>query len=316
MPDEPIPPEEPGIAVVGGTAPREPVRGRGRKRGRARFGSRGTSPTAAPANSGRTPRHARGAVGAERSATRPDAGTSPAGDVTPTGGATESPAPEEAVSEVSSSETAVGAGANADSGASDDFDSGRQSWTPPTRGRGAYRPGTVPTRLALLLGAVAVAAAVLALVFGILWSTAGSSDAQASQAKQVAQLFLLKFTNFKPSTIQSDFRALQSFATGNFAQQAAHNFGNVGLRQQLVQAQVQSKGTIQHIYVQSLNGDKAQVFAVVNQSYTNAQQVQAGNPMLQDVLRLEIDLAKVSGNWKISDVLVLSGPSSSTTPTR
>ncbi|HLI72581.1 MAG TPA: hypothetical protein VKU86_01790, partial [Acidimicrobiales bacterium] len=259
-----------------------------------------------PDGGGRTPRHARGAGGAgERAAPSAGTGTSSAGDVIPK----EDPAPDASASVVPSNELAD------DAGTSEEFDTGRRSWTPPTRGRGAYRPGTVPTRLAVLLGAVAIAASALAVVFGILWSTAGSGDAQASQAKQVAQLFLLKFTNFKPSTIQSDFRALQSFATGNFAQQAAHNFGNVGLRQQLVQAQVQSKGTIEHIYVQSLNGDKAQVFAVVNQSYTNAQQIQAGNPMLQDVLRLEIDLAQVSGAWKISDVLVLSGPTSATTPT-
>jgi hypothetical protein len=172
----------------------------------------------------------------------------------------------------------------------------------------------VPTSVAVALGVLAVAASVLAIVFGLEWSGLSSANDRASQAKGVATAFLIRFTNFTPSTVNTDFKSLQSFATGNFSKQAALNFGNAGLRQGLEQSQVVSKGTVRNSYVQALNGDKAQVYAVVDQYYTNAQLTHAGSPQIHDVLRLQISLADVSGTWKISDVMVLSGPSSAATP--
>jgi hypothetical protein len=190
----------------------------------------------------------------------------------------------------------------------------RQLWTPPRRGRGAYRPGTVPTALAVGLGALALVASVLAIVFALAWSNLNATAGASSDAKNVAAEFLRTFTNFQPNTIEVDFNSLQRLATGSFSKQATQYFGSPSLRRRLEGAGAQSTGRIRSIYVESLNGDRAQVYAVVDQTYTNAQIKQAGSPPVPDVLRLQINLAHVSGTWKISDATVLSGPSS-TTPT-
>jgi hypothetical protein len=197
-------------------------------------------------------------------------------------------------------------------GEADDADEDRSWWTPPQRGRGAYRPGTVPTWLAIGLGALALTASVLAIIFGLAWSNLDSTAGQATDAKNVASEFLTKFTNFQPSNIDADFSALQNLATGNFARQATQYFGSSSLRQRLAQAQAQSQGQIRNIYVEKLAGGKAQVYAVVDQTYTNAQIRQSGGSPVPDTLRLQINLTQVSGTWKISDVTVLSGPSSTT----
>ena len=313
MPEEVIPPEEPpGIAVVG-SSPREPVRPRGRKRRRARLRGtpRGTATVAPGSAAGASAAAASGAASVW---------------VTASGAPSElrgSPSPESDATSNTTTAPPTGAGpagraaagAAGEAGAADEADEAdedRSWWTPPRRGRGAYRPGTVPTWLAIGLAALAVTASVLAIIFGLAWSNLDSTAGQATDAKNVASEFLTKFTNFQPSNIDADFSALQNLATGNFARQATQYFGSSSLRQRLAQAQAQSQGQIRNIYVEKLAGGKAQVYAVVDQTYTNSQIRQSGGSPVPDTLRLQINLTQVSGTWKISDVTVLSGPPSAT----
>jgi hypothetical protein len=186
----------------------------------------------------------------------------------------------------------------------------RGGWSPPRRGRGARRPGTVPTRIAVVLALVALVALVAAVTFGLKWSALRAQAAQSATVQKVATTFLNDLTNFKPTTVDADFGALLSFASGDFAKQANQFFGS-DIRQKLEQAQAQSEGQVRNLYVQSLRGDNAQVYAVVDQTYVNSSISKSGGQPVPDVLRVVLSLSDVSGNWKISEVSVLQAPSSS-----
>ena len=193
------------------------------------------------------------------------------------------------------------------------FEEGRGEWRPPRRSRRARRPGTVPMRWAVALVVVAVAASAAAMSFGLKWSSLSDQAAQAASVRKVSSTFLTDLTNFKPTTVDADFSALLTFATGDFAHQANQFFGT-DIRQKLEQAQAQSEGQIRNLYVESLGGGKAEVFAVVDQTYVNTTISKGGGQPVPDVLRVELDLAQSAGIWKISEVSVLQAPSSSGTP--
>jgi hypothetical protein len=200
----------------------------------------------------------------------------------------------------------------ADAPAADAEDRGE--WRPPRRGGGARRPGTVPTRWAMALAVVALAASAAAATFAVKWSGLSDQAAQGATVKRVASTFLSDLTNFKPNTVDADFGALLTFATGAFARQANQFFGT-NIRQQLEQAQAQSEGQVRSLYVQSLGSGKAEVYGVVDQTYLNSTISKAGSQPNTDTLRVVLDLADVSGTWKISDVSVLQAPGSSSAAT-
>ena len=314
MPEELDPPEEPGVSVVRSSPPRT-VRPRGHKRRRARVrrlppGGMGVTTTPPPASMPMLPTIAPPDLAWDAASVAPvdflgsvpdavalahddvvgespDADPTLTADLTLTGGPTRTRRPNPTARR-------------------------RPTWTPPRRGRGSYRPGTVPTALAVVVGALALAASVLAIVFALAWSNLSSKAGATTDAKNVAAEFLREFTNFQPNTIETDFNSLQRLSTGSFSRQATQYFGNSNLRRRLEDARAQSTGRIRNLYVQSLSGDRAQVYAVVDQTYTNAQIGQAGGAPVADVLRLQINLAQVGGPWKISGATVLSGPSSTT----
>ncbi|HUI02727.1 MAG TPA: hypothetical protein VLZ77_04245 [Acidimicrobiales bacterium] len=190
---------------------------------------------------------------------------------------------------------------------------GRADWRPPRRGRRARRPGTVPTRWAVALVVVALAASAAAASFGLKWSSLSDQASQAAAVRRVSSTFLTDLTNFKPTTVDADFSALLTFAAGDFAKQANQFFGT-DIRQKLEQAQAQSEGQVRNLYVQSLSGGKAEVFAVVDQTYLNTTIAKGGGQPVPDVLRVVLDLTQGAGVWKISEVSVLQAPTASGTP--
>jgi hypothetical protein len=165
----------------------------------------------------------------------------------------------------------------------------------------------VPTRWALALAALALAGSGAAVTFGLKWSQLSGQAGQATTVRRVASTFLTQLTTFKPTTVDADFGALLTFATGDFATQANQFFGT-NIRQQLEQAQAESEGQIRNLYVQSLSGGKAEVYGVVDQTYTNDTIAKGGGQPVADVLRVVLDLTQVSGDWKISEVSVLQAP--------
>lgn len=140
--------------------------------------------------------------------------------------------------------------------------------------------------------------------FGVAWKGLQAKQAGEAQARAAARSFLVDLTNFNAKTVDADFSAVSSMATGPFAAQA-QKFFNSAIRQELQKALASSRGQVRALYVQSYGGGNAAVYAVVDQLYVNDKLT---SPQT-DVLRIVVDLSQVSGRWKVADVTVLQGPS-------
>ncbi len=187
----------------------------------------------------------------------------------------------------------------------------------PEKGRSG--PGTRPRgirwtprrRAGALLGTSALAVAGLAgtVGFGLAWNNQRSQNAGAADARQAASRFLLALTNFNARTVDRDFTSVTAAATGTFANQADQFFGSA-IRQQLETAQASSQGQIRSLYVETYSGDRASVYAVVDQTYSN-NKIQTPQ---SDVLRVVVDLSRLSGGWKVAQLTVLEGPQAPSAP--
>ncbi|MHB8439113.1 MAG: hypothetical protein ACYDD4_08115 [Acidimicrobiales bacterium] len=166
-----------------------------------------------------------------------------------------------------------------------------------------------PPWLVKALIAIAVVSLVAALCFAIAWNNQRSNDAAAATSRadvtHTATQFLLALTNFRPNTIDADFSKIAGYATGTFAKQSNQFFGS-NIRQQLEAAQAESDGQIRFCYVQTIQGDQANVYAEVDQTYANAKVTQP----IADVLQVVLDETNVNGTWKISAVTVLPAANS------
>ena len=140
--------------------------------------------------------------------------------------------------------------------------------------------------------------------FGIAWAGLHARQTGEAQASASARSFLIDLTNFDAKTVDADFGAVTSMATGNFATQA-QKFFNSAIRQDLEKALASSRGQVRSLYVQSYGGGQATVYAVVDQLYVNDK---ITSPQT-DVLRMVVTMRQVAGRWKVADVTVLQGPS-------
>lgn len=170
-----------------------------------------------------------------------------------------------------------------------------------------------PSRLPWVLAALGL---VGTLVFGVLWLGArdGGSDAGAgssgagAEVLSSARAFSEDLTNFDGATIDRDFDAITDRATGEFRSQADQFFSS-DVRSQLKTAQASSRGEIRSAYVQSVDGNRATVFVVVDQTIANN-----ASPQPQaDTLRMELGLVQRQGSWKVERVAVLTAPSGGST---
>jgi hypothetical protein len=146
------------------------------------------------------------------------------------------------------------------------------------------------------------------LVFGLLWAGKGSSAGPDPAMTGAARAFMTDLTNFNAKSIDADFDAITSMATGTFSGQAS-DFFNSSIRSQLQDALAESRGQIRDLYVQSESASQGSVYVVDDQVYANNK---ITTPQ-SDVLRVVVDLAKVGTVWKISDVTVLEGATPAST---
>jgi hypothetical protein len=176
---------------------------------------------------------------------------------------------------------------------------------PTTRRTGGHRPPSRRTfRIVSLLAAVGLLGT---LAFGILYATKGSAGPTQDPAVLTAsRAFLTDFFNFNAKTVDADFNAVSSMATGAFSTQA-QQFFNTSIRKALQQALAESRGQVRYLAVQSENrgAGTASIYAVIDQTYVNDK---ITTPQ-SDVVRLVADLRQVGGVWKISNVTVLEGAS-------
>ncbi len=173
------------------------------------------------------------------------------------------------------------------------------------RGRREPAPGQHRRAGVASLAVLAVLGLAGTVGFGLAWEGLHSTQSGEAQARSAARSFLVDLTNFNAKTVDADFSAVTSMATGAFATQA-QKFFNSAIRQDLQKALASSRGQIRALYVQGYGGGQATVYAVVDQLYVNAKLT---SPQT-DVLRMVVNLSQVAGSWKVSDVSVLQGPSS------
>lgn len=169
--------------------------------------------------------------------------------------------------------------------------------------------GRAPRWAVPALAVVTIVSVVLAVVFGVLWSGLNSQRDTTATVKRVAYDFLVALTNFRPSTLDGDLANLQTYATGDFAKQANQFFGT-SIRQALEQVQASSDGQIRYLFVQSLKGSQANVYAWVDQTFTNNKLTS----LQTDTLQMSLSMTDTSSGWKISNVSVLNSPSPNAIP--
>jgi hypothetical protein len=166
-------------------------------------------------------------------------------------------------------------------------------------GRGTWRvlrTRTLPwTLLVLALGAGGYA--------GWLWQQGEMQERREREVVAVAREFLLTLTNFQAGTIEQDVEEIRAFAVGNFADEVGEFFDQEAV-DRIVEAEAVSVGRVESIFVQSLSGDTASVFGVVNEVVTNNT-----SPTAQtEVVRLDVGMIETTTGWKISDVEILQTP--------
>ncbi|HVB93580.1 MAG TPA: hypothetical protein VND67_04615 [Acidimicrobiales bacterium] len=175
------------------------------------------------------------------------------------------------------------------------------------------RKGQIVVLVIAILGVVGTA------VFGHAWATLNNQAGQQAQVRTVTNNFLLALTNFDAKSVDADFNKIQRYATGSFATQSNQFFGST-IRSQLEAALASSRGQIRSQFVQSINGNKASVYSVVDQTYVNNKMTSPS----ADELQIQTDLTLTGSGWKVSNVTVLNNSgagsgtgssSSSSTPT-
>jgi hypothetical protein len=186
---------------------------------------------------------------------------------------------------------------------------------PAAKGRWYTRSLGRKSQIVLLV--IAVLGVVGPAVFGSAWANLSDQQSQQNQVESVTNNFLLALTNFDAKTVDADFNKIQQYATGSFATQSNQFFGST-IRSQLEAALASSRGQIRSQFVQSINGNKASVYSVVDQTYINNKLTSPS----ADVLQIQTDLTMTGSGWKVSNVTVLNNSgagsgtgSSSTTPT-
>jgi hypothetical protein len=154
------------------------------------------------------------------------------------------------------------------------------------------------------------------VVFFILWRGAVSDRDQARQVEReravvadTATKFLDALSNFKGSTISQDVDRIRSFAVGDFADQVDQFFSAKAM-DALRKAQAESVGQVQAVFVESLSGDTASVFAVVQETITNASTT-APKPQ---TLRIDLQMIKTGDGWKVNRVDILQTPGGAPIP--
>lgn len=147
---------------------------------------------------------------------------------------------------------------------------------------------------------------IAAIGFALAWSNLNSQQNTRTTVTRVAQDFLLSLTNFTPANLDSRLSNLSTYATGDFAKQENQFFGT-SIRQALEKVQASSRGQVRYVFVQSLNGDQATVYAWVDQTFVNNKLT---SPQT-DVLQVSLTMLDRPAGWKIGDVTVLNSPNPS-----
>jgi hypothetical protein len=177
---------------------------------------------------------------------------------------------------------------------------------PAARATTVVRHGPVRRSLPWVL--VAVAAAV-AVVFALLWrnadsqlSSAQSLEHRTAQVAATGTSFLTALTNFSGATIRSDVAKIRRYAVGDFAQQVDQFFGPTNTTA-LQNGRVVSVGQVRSVFVQSIDGQQASVFGLVDEAVRSAHSAPHTT-----TLRVDVEMLRTTAGWRVSNVDILESP--------
>ncbi len=179
----------------------------------------------------------------------------------------------------------------------------------PPASPGESRPAPGPRQRIGAVGLVAILGVLGTIGFGLAWGLSATGPTTNTAVTDSARNLVLALTNFDPGTVSADFNRVESDATGAFATQAKKVFGSA-IRHELEAAHAASRGRIEDLYIQSVSGSHATVFAVVQQTYLNTRT----SAPVRDTLRMVIGLSDTSSGWLASSVRVLEQPVSAVAP--
>lgn len=154
-----------------------------------------------------------------------------------------------------------------------------------------------------------VLATTAAVTFGLLWQQGDAPDAERAEVEKAARGFVTALTNFSADTIELDATEIRSFAVGDFAEEAETFFGEEAIAA-IKDAQAESIGKIESLFIQDISEDQASVFGVVSETVTNATLTDPRS----DILRLEVGMIKTASGWKVNRVDVFQAPGAEIVP--
>ncbi len=150
---------------------------------------------------------------------------------------------------------------------------------------------------------IAVLAVAAAVVFAVLWQSAGEVDPERAELETQAENFVLALTNFSSETIDEDIDEIKSFATGAFEGQVSDLFSEETVAA-IKEAKATSTATVEALFIQTLSEDSATVFAVLSEEISNDSLDQPRT----DIVRMEVGLVKAGDGWKVDSVELFQSP--------
>lgn len=166
----------------------------------------------------------------------------------------------------------------------------------PSRGPGFI----VAASLAAVLGVVAV-------VLGVLLLTDDSGGDDLSDLRQAAGRFGEALVTYDFHDPEAHRDGVLDLATGSFRQDYEDAFDR-GLGQIITQVEAVSRGSVNDVYVSSVDDEQAQAVVSLDIEVTGT----SGERTLLDQYVL-LTLVRVGGEWKVDQVTDLSFPSSGAT---
>ena len=160
--------------------------------------------------------------------------------------------------------------------------------------------------LAWTIALLSLAAAVFA---GMQWADLYAADRERTEVREAARTAATRLTTFEGTDIEDWYASALETATGEYGEQLREVF-NQETRDQLRDIEAVSRGEVENLFIQEVQGDEARAFALVTQTSANTS---TADPV-EDSLRMDITLRRVDGEWLASEVAVL-GPSGVIAPT-
>lgn len=174
----------------------------------------------------------------------------------------------------------------------------------PVDGTGSDAPATGPastggTRLPWVIAGIA---AVAAIVFGILWALEVTDDQDLDAIEEAAGRFALTLTSWDASDGMGDTREqLRDASTERFASEVDELFGGTDDLAELEEVGARSSAEVEDVLVQRVDGDSAEVLAVIVQRVTT--EITDGEEVSLRYARL--GMVETDQGWRVDQVELL-----------